>query len=154
MKLALNGAMTIGTQDGANIEIAQAVGQENIFNFGMNTDEVSEQWQRGYFARDFYNNDQRLREVIDMIGAGYFSHDDLNRYKPIVDMLLDNDQYMLCADYASYIEAQFEADKLYGNPHAWARSAIINVAKMGHLSSDRAIQEYAEKIWGVESVKS
>jgi len=153
MKLALNGAMTIGTRDGANIEIAQAVGDDNIFSFGMSTDEVSEQWQRGYFAKDFYNNDQRLKEVIDMIGAGYFSADDLNRYKPIVNTLLEEDQYMLCADYASYIDAQLRADKLYNDAHAWATSAIKNVAMMGHLSSDRAIQEYAEKIWGVVAIK-
>ena len=149
MKLALNGALTIGTRDGANIEIADAVGENNIFSFGMNTDEVSEQWQHGYYSRDFYNKDQRLKEAIDMIGAGYFSHDDLMRYKPIVDMLFEHDQYMLCADFASYMEAQLQADKLYDDPHAWAKSAIKNVAMMGYLSSDRAIKEYAEKIWGI-----
>ena len=153
MKLALNGAMTIGTRDGANIEIAEAVGEENIFSFGMSTTEVSEQWAQGYSPRDFYNNEQRLREVIDMIDSGYFSHDDQNRYKPLVSDLLDHDQYMLCADYSSYIDAQLHADKLYDNPHAWAISAIKNVAMMGHLSSDRAIKEYAEKIWGVVPIK-
>jgi len=152
MKLALNGALTIGTRDGANIEIAEAVGEENIFNFGMSTTEVSEQWDQGYSPRDFYNNDDRLREVIDMIASGYFSHEDRNRYKPLVSDLLENDQYMLCADYASYIDAQLLADKLYDDGRAWATSAIKNVAMMGHLSSDRSIKEYAEKIWGVEPV--
>jgi len=153
MKLALNGAMTIGTQDGANIEIAEAVGEENIFNFGMTASEVSEQWERGYSPGYFYDEDQRLREVIDMIGSGYFSHDDLDRYKPIVDNLLGHDQYMLCADYASYIDAQLQADKLFADAHSWARSAITNVAMMGHLSSDRTIQEYADKVWGVVPIK-
>ncbi|MCK4744309.1 MAG: glycogen/starch/alpha-glucan phosphorylase [Sulfuriflexus sp.] len=153
MKLALNGAMTIGTQDGANIEIAEAVGKENIFSFGMNTDEVSAQWAQGYSPRDFYNNDPRLKEAIDMIGSGYFSHEDRDRYESLVSNLLEHDQYMLCADYASYIDAQLRADKLYDNPHAWATSAIKNVGMMGHLSSDRAIKEYAEKVWGVVPIK-
>lgn len=153
MKLALNGAITIGTQDGANIEIAEAVGAENIFSFGMNTNEVSEQWSQGYAPRDFYNNEPRLKEVIDMIDSGYFSHEDRGRYESLVSHLLEHDQYMLCADYASYIEAQLRADKLYDDGHAWATSAIKNVAMMGHLSSDRAIKEYAEKIWGVVPIK-
>ena len=152
MKLALNGAITIGTQDGANIEIAEAVGEENIFTFGMDAAEVGEHWRRGYNPVDYYNEDERLREVIDMIGSGYFCSDDIKRFKPVADMLLGHDQYMVCADYADYMRAQLEADALYNDQHAWARKAIINVAMMGRFSSDKTILEYVEKVWNVSQI--
>jgi len=153
MKLALNGAITIGTQDGANIEIAEAVGEDNIFTFGMDAAQVGEHWQQSYNPVEYYNADERLREVIDMIGAGYFSTDDIKRFKPVADMLLGHDQYMVCADYADYMRAQLEADALFNDPHAWAKMAITNVAMMGRFSSDLTIQEYVDKIWGVEAIK-
>jgi len=154
MKLALNGALTIGTHDGANIEIAQAVGDENIFSFGLKADEVAALWQQGYSPRDYYDNNEMLQRVINMISSGYFSPDEANRFSPIVDGLLGHDQYMLLADYNDYMSAQLSVDGLYANDHEWSRKAIINVAKMGWFSSDRTINQYAEKIWNVTPATS
>jgi len=149
MKMALNGALTIGTLDGANVEIKEEVGDENIFIFGLTTPQVAELKASGYKPRDYYNNNPELKQVLDMIADGYFSIDEPNRYQVIVDNLLNNDQYLLLADYASYIEAQERVGKLYQHQDDWTRMAILNVANMAKFSSDRAIGDYAKNIWHV-----
>jgi starch phosphorylase len=152
MKMALNGALTIGTLDGANVEIMEEVGMENIFIFGLTTPQVAETKANGYNPRDYYNANPALKEVLDMIGSGFFSVDEPNRYQAIVDNLLNNgDQYLLLADYASYVETQDKVSELYQNQDAWVRMAILNVANMAKFSSDRAISDYANNIWHVGS---
>ena len=150
MKLALNGALTIGTMDGANIEIHDNVGAENIFIFGHRTPEVARIKANGYDPMRHYEENRGLRQVIDQIGSGFFSPDDTGRFRPIVDSLLKQDTYLLLADFADYIATQAKVDELYGKPDAWNRCAALNVAGMGPFSSDRTIREYAEKIWNVK----
>ena len=150
MKMALNGALTIGTLDGANVEIAEEVGMENIFIFGLTTPQVAEVKANGYKPRDYYQANPALKEVIDMIGSGFFSVDEPHRYQAIVDTLLNNDNYLLLADYASYIETQDKVSALYQNQDEWTRMAILNVANMAKFSSDRAIGDYAKNIWHVK----
>jgi starch phosphorylase len=149
MKMALNGALTIGTLDGANVEIKEEVGDENIFIFGLTTPQVAEMKASGYNPRDYYNNNPELKQVLDMIANGYFSVEEPGRYQNVVDNLLNNDQYLLLADYASYIETQDKVGKLYQNRNEWMRMAILNVANMAKFSSDRAIGDYAKNIWHV-----
>ncbi|MDP2879812.1 MAG: glycogen/starch/alpha-glucan phosphorylase, partial [Sulfuricella sp.] len=154
MKLALNGALTIGTLDGANIEIRDEVGANNIFIFGLNTDEVTEMTSKGYNPWDYYHGNEELRQALDMIGSGYFSLDEPERFRPIIDALTTGgDQYLLLADYAAYIACQEKIDALYRDPGEWAHKAILNVAGMGKFSSDRTVREYAEKIWGFKAVR-
>jgi len=153
MKLALNGALTIGTLDGANIEIGNEVGADNIFIFGLTTDQVTELRASGYRSMDYYRDNQELREVLDMISSGYFSQEEPDRFKPIVDNLLKhNDHYLLLADYASYIACQKRVKAAYGDRQEWVRKAILNVANMGEFSSDRTILQYAEQIWHAQPV--
>jgi starch phosphorylase len=155
MKMALNGALTIGTLDGANVEIMEEVGIENIFIFGLTTPQVAEAKANGYNPRDYYDANAALKEVLDMIGNGFFSVDEPNRYQAIVDNLLNNgDQYLLLADYASYIETQDKVGELYQNQDEWVRMAILNVANMAKFSSDRAISDYANNIWHVSPNKT
>ena len=150
MKLALNGALTIGTDDGANIEIRQAVGNDNIFIFGLSTAEVAALAQSGYQPMAHYRSEPALKASIDAIVAGAFSPDEPGRHRALVDALLwGGDRYMLLADYASYVAAQHRVDALYRNAERWARCAIVNVAAMGGFSSDRAVAEYARDIWRV-----
>jgi starch phosphorylase len=153
MKLALNGALTIGTLDGANIEIKQEVGDENIFIFGMNSDEVDEVHQQGYRPRDYYESIPELKSCLDMIRSGFFNPGNTSRYSDLVDNLLNHDNYLLLADYADYIRCQNEVDKAYSDTQSWTEKAIVNVAHMGKFSSDRSIQDYAEKIWDAKPVK-
>ena len=154
MKLGLNGALTIGTLDGANIEMMEEVGRENIFIFGMNTDEVVALKANGYNPRDIYNANAELRQALDMINGGYFSPDDPTRFQPIFNALTgQGDRYLLLADYASYIACQERVDALYRDPEEWARRAILNVAGMGKFSSDRTIGEYADRIWDVKPMR-
>ncbi|HXE95658.1 MAG TPA: glycogen/starch/alpha-glucan phosphorylase [Dongiaceae bacterium] len=150
MKYSLNGALTVGTLDGANIEIMEEVGRDNIFIFGMTSDQVTGLKKAGYQPYDYYFHNPELKQAIDMIGNGSFSPHDPNIFKPIVDTLLGLDHYMLLADYASYIACQEEVDKLYLQPHEWARTSILNTAAMGKFSSDRTIAEYARDIWNIE----
>ncbi|HEX5338508.1 MAG TPA: glycogen/starch/alpha-glucan phosphorylase, partial [Gallionella sp.] len=153
MKMALNGALTIGTLDGANIEILEEVGEENIFIFGLTTPEVAGMRARGYNPGEFYNRNAELRQVLDMIASGFFSVEEPGRYRPIYDSLMAHgDQYMLLADYADYITAQEQVGALYRDREEWTRRSILNVARMGKFSSDRTILEYAEKVWGVKGV--
>jgi len=154
MKMALNGALTIGTLDGANIEIGEEVGDDNIFIFGLTTEQVVELRERGYNPWEYYNGNPELQQALDMIGNGFFSMDEPERYRAIYENLTWNgDHYLLLADYASYIACQERVNALYRDPDEWARRAILNVAHMGKFSSDRTIQEYAKKVWGVQGVK-
>jgi glycogen phosphorylase len=153
MKFAMNGALTIGTLDGANIEIREAVGAENFFLFGMTAEEVVELKSRGYNPSDYYNANSTLREVIDLIGLGHFSGGDRDLFKPLVNSLLSRDEYMLLADYQSYIDCQREVSRAFLDQESWTRKSILNVARMGMFSSDRSIREYSEKIWHVKPVK-
>jgi glycogen phosphorylase len=151
MKLALNGALTIGTLDGANIEILENVGEDNIFIFGHTAEEVTHIKASGYDPVRHYEENPLLAQALDQIGSGYFSPDDHERFKPIVDSLLRHgDHYLLLADYASYVATQTKVDALYRNSDEWTRKAILNVAGMGPFSSDRTIREYAEEIWNVK----
>lgn len=150
MKMTLNGALTIGTLDGANIEIREEVGEENIFIFGHTAQEIETLFQRGYNPWDYYYASEELRQALDMIGNGYFSMDDPMRFRPLVDSLLHGgDRYAVLADFASYMAVQSQTDALYLQPEAWARKAVLNVARCGHFSSDRTIGEYASRIWNV-----
>jgi starch phosphorylase len=150
MKLALNGALTIGTDDGANIEIRQNVGDDNIFIFGLKTPEVLALKQGGYQPMRYYESTPALKAVLDAIAGGAYSPDEPGRYRGLVDSLLwGGDHYLLLADYASYVATQSRVDELYRQPAAWAQRAIANVAGMGVFSSDRTIGEYASQIWGI-----
>ena len=150
MKLALNGALTIGTDDGANIEIRQNVGDDNIFIFGLKTPEVLAQRQAGYQPMKIYEANAALKAVLDGIGGGQFSPDEPGRYRGLVDSLLwGGDHYLLLADYADYVATQGRVDDLYRQPAQWADKAIRNVAGMGVFSSDRTIGEYAQQIWHI-----
>ena len=150
MKLALNGALTIGTDDGANIEIRHNVGDDNIFIFGLKTPEVMSLKQNGYQPMRFYESIPALKAVLDAISGGAFSPDEPARYRGLVDSLLwGGDHYLLLADYESYVATQLRVDALYRDPGQWAERAIANVAGMGAFSSDRTIREYASRIWGV-----
>ncbi|OOZ41582.1 glycogen phosphorylase [Solemya pervernicosa gill symbiont] len=152
MKLALNGALTIGTLDGANVEIRDEVGEENIFIFGHTTDSVKQLRQQGYNPQQPIEASKELQQVLEMIDSGFFSPDDPTRYKPLLETLRREDHYLVLDDYADYIACQQRVEALYRDSEAWDRSAILNVANMGHFSSDRSIRDYAEKIWGVKPV--
>jgi starch phosphorylase len=150
MKLALNGALTIGTDDGANVEIRQQVGDENIFIFGLSTEEVAAQRSAGYQPLRICGENPRIKAVLDAVAGGAFSEDEPGRYRALVDSLLwGGDHYMLLADFDSYVAAQARVDALYLEPQSWARKAIANVAGMGYFSSDRTIREYARDVWGL-----
>ncbi|MBA3059030.1 MAG: glycogen/starch/alpha-glucan phosphorylase [Gammaproteobacteria bacterium] len=149
MKFALNGALTIGTWDGANIEIAENVGLDNIFVFGNRADKVTELRGYGYQPRSYYEGNFDLKLAIDRIAQGAFSAEEPGRYRDVVNALLESDYYQLLADYGDYCASQDKVDELYRRPAAWTRSAILNVAGMGPFSSDRTIREYATDIWGV-----
>ena len=152
MKFSMNGALTIGTLDGANVEIRQEVGEENFFLFGLTTGEVYEMKTRGYKPREYYESNPNLREVIDQINSGYFSKEDKNLFKPLVDSLLDCDDYMLLADYQSYIDCQDQVGRAFLDGKNWTRMSILNVARIGKFSSDRSIKEYCEKIWDAKQI--
>ncbi|MCW8966036.1 MAG: glycogen/starch/alpha-glucan family phosphorylase, partial [Candidatus Pacearchaeota archaeon] len=154
MKFALNGALTIGTLDGANIEILEEVGEENIFIFGMNAKEVVDLRSKRYNPWDFYHNNNELKKAIDMINSGYFAKTKVFLFRPIIETLLDlGDKYMLLADYKAYIECQEKVSKTYKNRKEWTKMSINNVAYMGKFSTDRTISEYAKEIWKVTPVK-
>ncbi|OHD76741.1 MAG: glycogen phosphorylase [Spirochaetes bacterium RIFOXYC1_FULL_54_7] len=153
MKFALNGALTIGTLDGANIEIMEEVGLENIFIFGMNAEEVTALKNSSYNPLQYYNENAELRQVLDQIRDGYFSPENTSLFKPIVDSLLYHDTYMLLADYASYVACQEKVSQAYKDKKRWLQMSILNTARMGKFSSDRTIQEYSDEIWGVKPVK-
>ncbi|NES72161.1 MAG: glycogen/starch/alpha-glucan phosphorylase, partial [Okeania sp. SIO2D1] len=153
MKFAMNGAMTIGTLDGANIEIREEVGAENFFLFGMTAQEVFDLKAKGYKPLEYYNTNAELKAVIDRIASGHFSEGNPNLFKPLIDSLLYNDQYMLLADYQSYIECQERVGKVFQDQEKWTKMSIYNSLRMGKFSSDRTIMEYAKEIWGAQPVK-
>jgi starch phosphorylase len=151
MKFAMNGALTIGTLDGANIEIRDAVGHDNFFLFGMTADEVVEA-RETYDPRKIYEENANLREVLDTIASGFFDREDPKLFQPIVDSLLGRDDFMVLADYQPYIECQKRVSNAYLRQSDWHKKALINIAHMGRFSSDRAIREYARDIWTVPPV--
>lgn len=153
MKFALNGAITIGTLDGANVEIREEVGADNFFLCGLTTEEVYALKAKGYKPWEYYEKDPELKLAIDRIASGFFSHGDPNLFKPLVEHLLNNDQYMLMADYRSYVDTQDQVSQAYRDVDRWVRMSILNVARMGKFSSDRSIRDYCEDFWQIEPVK-
>jgi starch phosphorylase len=152
MKFSMNGALTIGTLDGANVEIREEVGAENFFLFGLTAPEVERAKADSYRPWEIYHRNEELRAVIDLIGGGLFSHGDGSLFRPLIDHLLSRDDYLLLADYASYIACQDAVGQTYADPRVWTRMSILNVARMGKFSSDRTIAEYCRDIWRVRPV--
>jgi glycogen phosphorylase len=152
MKFSMNGALTIGTLDGANIEIREEVGAENFFLFGLSAQEVYALKAQGYRPMDYYNANQGLRDVIDLIRSGFFSRGDTELFRPLIDGLLYHDPYLLLADFASYIACQSLVSAAYGDTERWTRMSILNTARSGKFSSDRTIREYCADIWDAKSV--
>jgi starch phosphorylase len=154
MKFALNGALTIGTLDGANVEIREEVGEENVFIFGLSAQEVEERRASGYQPRKLYEEDPELRQVLDQLADGLFSPEEPGLFRPLLDRLLrEGDPYMVLADYRSYVECQERVTRVYRDWHRWTRMSILNTANMGKFSSDRTIREYAEQIWKARPVR-
>jgi len=153
MKFAMNGALTIGTLDGANIEIREAVGEENFFLFGLTAEEVAATRAAGYRPYDYYRGDEVLKEVMDLIDSGFFANGDRGLFQPLVNSLLDHDEYLLMADFASYLDCQQKVESAFADRRNWTRMSILNVARIGYFSSDRAVEEYQQRIWKVDSVK-
>lgn len=149
MKFSLNGALTIGTLDGANVEIREEVGEENFFLFGMTVDDVHRRQAAGYRARDFFEQDATLREVIEFVASGALAPGEPGLFDPIVENLLGPDPFFVLADYRAYIEAQEKVSALWRQPDDWTRRSILNAARMGKFSSDRSIRDYCERVWGI-----
>ena len=152
MKLALNGALTIGTLDGATVEILKAVGEQNFFLFGLTEPEVEAIYESGYQPREYFQTNPSLRKALGAIASGKFSDGNRETFAPIVDSLLHEDRFLALADYQSYIDAQDRVDLAYRDQRAWNRSAVLNVARSGFFSSDRSIQDYLDRIWNVAPV--
>ena len=152
MKFTMNGALTIGTLDGANVEIREAVGPDEFFLFGLTVDEVTTLRASGYRPRDHYERDEELRRAIDLIASGRFSRGDRSLFAPLVDQLLDRDEYLLLADYRAYVDRQADVDRTFRDQARWTRMSIRNAARAGSFSSDRAIREYCTRIWDVRPV--
>ncbi|HUL14078.1 MAG TPA: glycogen/starch/alpha-glucan phosphorylase [Methylococcaceae bacterium] len=150
MKFSMNGALTIGTLDGANIEIREEVGAENFFLFGLTADQVAKLKAEGYHPSDYYHGDLELKATIDLINSGLFSRGETELFRPLTEHLLHHDEYLLMADYRAYVDCQQAVDHAYRDTARWNRMSILNVARMGKFSSDRAIREYAERIWRLE----
>jgi starch phosphorylase len=153
MKFTMNGALTIGTLDGANVEIREEVGAENFFLFGLTVGDLMELKARGYNPRGAYESNDELREAIDRIASEHFSRGDGNLFKPLVDSLLHRDEYLLLADYASYVDCQGLVSQVFRDQQRWTRMSILNTARSGKFSSDRSIRDYCERIWKVKPVK-
>jgi glycogen phosphorylase len=150
MKFALNGAVTIGTLDGANIEIREHVGAENFFLFGLTAEEVSALKAHGYAPQDYVQRNPELQLAIEQIAGGYFSHGDKDLFRPLVDSLLQRDPYMVTVDFAAFSARQDEVDRAYRDTDGWTRKSILNVARCGFFSSDRAVRQYCADIWKVK----
>jgi starch phosphorylase len=155
MKFSMNGALTIGTLDGANVEIREEVGAENFFLFGLTADEVAATWRPGssYDPMALYRGNEQLRAVLDLISEGHFSRGDRELFRPIVDSVLGRDNYRLMADFPSYVETQAQVSAVYADRERWTRMSILNVARMGKFSSDRSIRDYCRDIWRVQPTK-
>jgi glycogen phosphorylase len=152
MKFAMNGALTIGTLDGANIEIRDAVGHENFFLFGLTAEEVERRKAEGYQPRVIYESNLELRDTIDLIDSGFFSDGDRGLFHPLVETLLARDDYMLLADYQSYVDCQQRVSDAYSDQNNWTRMSILNTARVGRFSSDRSIREYCRDIWKIRPI--
>jgi len=152
MKFSLNGALTIGTLDGANVEIREEVGAENFFLFGLTAEQVEQLKSRGYRPRDHYERDATLRAVLDFIASGALAGGDAQLFRPLVDNLLNEDPFLVLADYQAYADCQEQVSALWRDPSAWTRKSILNAARMGKFSSDRSIREYSELVWKVRPV--
>jgi starch phosphorylase len=150
MKFSMNGALTIGTLDGANVEIRNEVGEENFFLFGLTANQVEEMKFSGYYPYDYYNSNVELREVMDLIASGFFSPGNRGLFMPLVDALMYNDKYMLFADYQDYVACQDQVSRAWADKDRWTRMSILNTARMGKFSSDRAIEEYCNEIWKIK----
>jgi starch phosphorylase len=150
MKFSLNGALTIGTLDGANVEMREAIGADNFFLFGMTADEVASLQAKGYHPRDYYESDAGLKQAIDLIQAGYFSSGNGDVFRSFTDLLLNSDPYFVLADYGAYIACQQEVSKAYKNKKSWTKKSILNVARMGYFSSDRSIRDYCREVWNIK----
>lgn len=150
MKFSMNGALTVGTLDGANVEIREEVGEENFFLFGLNAAQVKENKKNGYHPYKIYEANPTLRQVVDFIHSGDLSGGDRNLFKPLVENLLWHDPYMVLADYQSYIDIQKQVNDLWRDKESWAQMSVLNVARMGKFSSDRSIRDYCEKVWGID----
>jgi len=150
MKFSMNGALTIGTLDGANVEIRDEVGTENFFLFGMTTEEAQQRLQEGYRPWDYYQGDHELKTVIDLINSGLFSHGDPTLFRPLTDHLVNHDTFMALADYRAYVDCQQQVSKAWADKGHWDHMSILNVARMGKFSSDRSIRDYAERIWHIK----
>jgi starch phosphorylase len=153
MKFTMNGALTIGTLDGANVEIREEVGEENFFLFGLTAPEVLDLKARGYNPGRYCESNANLREVMDLIASGHFSKGDGNLFRPLVDSLLNHDEYLLFADYQPYVDCQDRVSKAFRDQERWTRMSILNVARSGKFSSDRSIRDYCERIWKAKPVK-
>jgi starch phosphorylase len=149
MKFALNGALTIGTLDGANVEIAERVGAENIFIFGLTADEVEARRAAGYNPREEYEKSAPLRRALDFVASGLLSPEQPGLFRPLIEGLLHHDPFFVLADFDAYVAAQAEVDRAFRDPDEWTRRAVLNVARCGYFSSDRSVREYAERIWRV-----
>jgi starch phosphorylase len=152
MKFAMNGALTIGTLDGANVEIREAVGEENFFLFGLTVGEIHALRAAGYRPRERYESDPELRAVLDALSDGTFSTGDVSLFRPIVDQLLGHDPWLLLADFRPYLDAQAAVEAAYLDPDRWTRMSILNTARMGFFSSDRSIADYCRDVWRVSPV--
>ena len=152
MKFAMNGALTIGTLDGANVEIREAVGADNFFLFGLTADEIRALRSAGYRPRERYDADPELRAVLDALADGSFSRGDRELFRPLVDSLLGEDPCLLLADFRSYVDCQAEVERAYLDPERWTRMSILNTARVGRFSSDRSIREYCRDVWRVGPV--
>jgi starch phosphorylase len=151
MKFTMNGALTIGTLDGANVEIREAVGEENFFLFGKTADQVDQIIAMGYQPREIYDQNEHLRNVIDLINSGIFSHGDRDMFRHLTDNLLISDPFLVCADFQDYLDCHIGVDECYRDQEQWLRKSILNVARSGRFSSDRAIREYSKDIWNIQS---
>jgi starch phosphorylase len=153
MKFAMNGAVTIGTLDGANVEIREEVGADNFFLFGLTTPEVEKRKAEGYNPRSIFEANPMLHEVLVALSSGEFSRGDRTLFEPLINSLLDRDEYMLLADYQSYVDCQDRVSAAYKDQEAWTRMSILNVARIGKFSSDRSIKDYCAEIWKTWPVK-
>jgi len=149
MKFMMNGALTIGTLDGANIEMAQVVGDDNIFIFGLKAHEVEALKNKGYHPQSYIDQNPMLKEIFKIIQSGFFSPQDVKLFAPIVQSLTQYDPYLVCADFGSYCQTQDVISKMYLNKEEWTKKSIINVAQSGYFSSDRTIREYAKDVWNI-----
>lgn len=150
MKFMLNGALTIGTLDGANVEMKEEMGKENIFIFGMTVEEVEALKKKGYYSKDYYEKNPEIRQILDQINNGYFNPDEPALFRDIYNSLVHHDRFMLLADYAAYIKCQDHVSEVFKKPLLWSKMCLHNIASSGKFSSDRTIAEYARDIWGTD----